>query len=928
MTATWKIVCTDGNKDAVTIGLGKTVIGRGHLLQIRELKVSRHHAEVQVTEEGEFTLKAMHPGLPCYYSRKGESAKTELLRGQSVTLKDEDVFSLHSNPECEFKVIQTTESPVPEEPTNDDADNNSSTIKDQKLNSSDEDLMLDGMTPSEEEDVSDSGGLPKIGRQKKADSDSDFQVEEDSGSDWEDKKSSRAGRRAAPPPKPPLRRSAKKKRNVSDSEDFSEEEPEYRPRPTRRRTKSAQSSNSEHGNSDQDGKPPFISTSPLQFCTEYQGNGCCTVGQEAEIESRVRNITHSVYSETCKEYIKTILCQKCSPYAAHLYSYEETGIASPLPGLCTLFCSEVFNSCGAEVLSLLLDDPNEDISAVEDSQSFCEFTSLADPDYCYPDLKTNPVLTEVITRQQTEDAAGCMCLQEIASGHKLVTFIEINPIVKDIMYVGEQAGVIHVYQNGVKRRRPFLDISDIVALSNFTGDERGLLGIALHPHFASTRKFYLYYVTSGDDADVVRVSQWLFKTNLRARGRSEKVLLEIPQPYFNHNGGQMLFGDDGYLYIFTGDGGHFGDPHNHGQNLESLLGKALRINVDTMEKGNYTIPPDNPFQGVGKSEIYAYGLRNPWGCSKDAGDSITGEGKGRMFCADVGQDKYEEIDIIVRGGNYGWASREGFDCYVTSKRPSTCGEIGEEVLPIHAYNHTVGKSITGGYVYRGCEYPEFNGNFLYGDYVSGRLFRLEEKNNEWVDNEITMCSPEVCSGNWVSTYGKGISTFGVSGEGDILFSSVGITGSKIYRIIMQPFRRFDPSACQELDNNVPIDVLPSTKPDANYNQPFTTNTPQATDTKTYGSQFQRVTEKSRTVVHGKPTQQSTREQTAGLELIPADTSTLPAATISFDYYTQRQHKIEQLIAKYKELIRQLEEEIKYQTTYKSTRNQNYLIEPF
>jgi glucose/arabinose dehydrogenase len=199
---------------------------------------------------------------------------------------------------------------------------------------------------------------------------------------------------------------------------------------------------------------------------------------------------------------------------------------------------------------------------------------------------------------------------------------------------------------------------------------------------------------------------------------SELVIIQIPKPYQNHNAGQIAFGpSDGYLYITSGDGGSAGDPGNNGQNLATLLGSILRIDVDSTETGlNYAIPADNPFADNAdgyREEIYAYGLRNPWRMSFDAPT-------GRLWAADVGQSSWEEIDIIESGGNYGWRIMEGAHCY---NPPSGCDSTGL-IGPVWEYDHSVGYSVTGGYVYRGCCVPELAGKYIYADYGTGRIWSL------------------------------------------------------------------------------------------------------------------------------------------------------------------------------------------------------------
>ena len=241
--------------------------------------------------------------------------------------------------------------------------------------------------------------------------------------------------------------------------------------------------------------------------------------------------------------------------------------------------------------------------------------------------------------------------------------------------------------------------------------ESGLLGLAFHPDFARNGQVFLSYTTHGAPL-VSRVSRFLSRDGGRTLDAgTETVLLEVQQPYANHNGGQIAFGPDGLLYIGLGDGGAAGDPRGHGQNVDTLLGAMLRIDVD--KGAPYAIPPDNPFaRGGGRPEVYAWGLRNPWRWSFD-------RASGELWAGDVGQNAWEEIDKIVRGGNYGWAIREGAHCY-GAERCRTKGLID----PVAEYGHGEGCSVTGGYVYRGKAIPALQGAYFYGDFCSGRIWAL------------------------------------------------------------------------------------------------------------------------------------------------------------------------------------------------------------
>jgi glucose/arabinose dehydrogenase len=295
-------------------------------------------------------------------------------------------------------------------------------------------------------------------------------------------------------------------------------------------------------------------------------------------------------------------------------------------------------------------------------------------------------------------------------------------------YVIEQEGTIRTFANttSVASSSVFLDIKNKVT----SGGERGLLGLAFHPDYKTNGFFFVNY-TNGNPLKTTIARYKANPATNQADPASETVLFTFNQPYSNHNGGSIQFGKDGLLYIATGDGGSGGDPENNAQNLKSYLGKILRVDVNGTAKGNYGIPADNPFatntQG-NLTEIYAYGLRNPWRISFDMENT-------RLFAGDVGQDEREEIDIITKGGNYGWRLKEGVDCYNPG---SNCNREGL-VEPIHDYSQSNGdKSITGGYVYRGKSIPALVGKYIYGDYVSGRIWALELNGDTKKENTLLL----------------------------------------------------------------------------------------------------------------------------------------------------------------------------------------------
>jgi glucose/arabinose dehydrogenase len=300
----------------------------------------------------------------------------------------------------------------------------------------------------------------------------------------------------------------------------------------------------------------------------------------------------------------------------------------------------------------------------------------------------------------------------------------------DRLFVVDQLGIIKVIQNdaSVNTIKNFLDITDRVIY----GGERGLLGLAFHPDYESNGYFFVNYTTGTTLKS--RISRFSVSTTNSdsADKNSELILLEFDQPYTNHNGGQLAFGNDGYLYIATGDGGSAGDPQNNAQNISVLLGKILRIDVNnSLPPLNYGIPSDNPFidsLGSVRKEIFAYGLRNPWRFSIDP---IT----NNIWCGDVGQGSWEEIDIIQNGKNYGWK------CYEGSAPYNLTGCNGIYEFPIWEYSHSVGFSITGGYVYRGPNLPDLYGKYIYADYVMAKVWSLEYDGVNPAINNLLLTAP-------------------------------------------------------------------------------------------------------------------------------------------------------------------------------------------
>ena len=278
------------------------------------------------------------------------------------------------------------------------------------------------------------------------------------------------------------------------------------------------------------------------------------------------------------------------------------------------------------------------------------------------------------------------------------------------LFITLQPGLVVIWNGTEILQQPFLDIQSRV----LAGGERGLLSIAFHPRYQENGLFFANYTNRGGNTVVSRFS--VSADPNRADAMSERQILFVPQPFANHNGGQLQFGPDGYLYIGMGDGGSGGDPGNRAQSLSDLLGKMLRIDVDSGT--TYAIPPTNPFVGNSQArpEIWSFGLRNPWRFSFD-------RSSGDLWIADVGQGQWEEVSFqpptSIGGENYGWRRMEGTHCF----NPSSNCDTGNLVLPVIEYAHSTGGcSVTGGYVYRGSRYPRLHSMYIYGDYCSGKIW--------------------------------------------------------------------------------------------------------------------------------------------------------------------------------------------------------------
>ncbi|MEZ6003711.1 MAG: PQQ-dependent sugar dehydrogenase [Planctomycetota bacterium] len=332
------------------------------------------------------------------------------------------------------------------------------------------------------------------------------------------------------------------------------------------------------------------------------------------------------------------------------------------------------------------------------------------------------------------------------------------------LYVIEQDGRILTF-DPAKAEEPATVVLDIREKISTAFNEEGLLGLAFHPGFKENRQFFVHYSSKDPDHVGVLARYRIDPENpLRALPDSEEILLTQPQPWRNHNGGMIAFGPDGFLYLSFGDGGSGGDPKGSGQDRTTLLGAILRIDVDH-KTGDlpYAIPADNPFvdetsRAAGlRGEIYAYGLRNAWRFSFD-------RKTGDLWAGDVGQNRWEEIDLIVKGGNYGWNHFEAFVPFPDGREI----QGSQPIDPIAAYGRTEGVSVTGGYVYRGSRFPELQGSYIFGDYATGHLWRTVSKDGGWR----TTIALERC--------GQLISSFGEDAEGELYLLSH--NGGGLFRV--------------------------------------------------------------------------------------------------------------------------------------------------
>ncbi len=343
-----------------------------------------------------------------------------------------------------------------------------------------------------------------------------------------------------------------------------------------------------------------------------------------------------------------------------------------------------------------------------------------------------PVIAQNVTQQEKASKPIpplTLAVTEVTTGIQAPTALVFPN--KNEIWVSEQSGKVRIISAGKLLAEPLIDLKNKLIKLNRGYEERGLLGMALHPQYSDNKKLYLYYdrVSKQKSNHTGVLAEYQQNADGYVDENSERIILTVEEPDGNHNGGCIQFGPDGYLYLSLGDGGGQGDEHGkigNGQDLGNWHGKILRIDINTPT--GYLVPKDNPFVNRAdvKPEIWAYGFRNPWRFSFDSAS-------GNLFAGDVGQSTWEEVDIVVKGGNYGWRLIEGNHCH----NPASGCEITKTIKPIAEYHHREGVSVTGGYIYNGMTIPQLKGKYLFADWT-GPIYYLQKKGSKWDRGKVTL----------------------------------------------------------------------------------------------------------------------------------------------------------------------------------------------
>jgi glucose/arabinose dehydrogenase len=529
----------------------------------------------------------------------------------------------------------------------------------------------------------------------------------------------------------------------------------------------------------------------LSYCSMYTGNVCCTSSDDSRINAAVTDL--GVTGE-CLNIMKENLCAECDPWAIHLFGGENANAnVAKVPFMCGSFCSQMYTACKDQVMnSNPYDSQRRDIALGDvfaDVNAFCTaFSVEASDKYCFsgePFVQPTPL---------SLNTSGSICIAKVMSGNDYLNLIQPD----DRIFVASKGGVIKtINPSNYQTIETYLDISARV----INNGEKGLLGLAFHPDFQQNGRFFVGYSCDPAKHDDCKwpcsrgcpwdggcndntgqcarhdhmsvIAEYRAANGDPTASRADPVevqrIFEYTQPYGNHNGGQLLFGGDNYLYLMFGDGGDGNDPQQNGQDKMNYLGKILRIDVNnkTNDK-NYAVPQDNPF--VGNSdylpEIWALGMRNPWRCSFDK------ENPAYFFCGDVGQNNVEEVDLIVRGGNYGWRKWEG-----TRLNFPNDPEVPNHIDPIMEYNRAESgypASVTGGYRYRGSETTCLEDHYVFADLYNKVFSSIENPVGSGIfqrGNVKVNCasdSPLTCS-----TTMNSIFSFGEDAAGELYFLTDG-----------------------------------------------------------------------------------------------------------------------------------------------------------
>nr|GMC74331.1 HIPL1 protein-like [Ipomoea batatas] len=632
-------------------------------------------------------------------------------------------------------------------------------------------------------------------------------------------------------------------------------------------------------------RPPFAQNSPLEFCT-YSGPSCCTSADDSRLHKRFQAM--NISDSACAAIFKSILCAECNKFSAELYKISSfprqvpilcnsssSGTSNKTSQDASNFCSKVWNSC--QNVSVMNSPFAASLKGRNPSPLVSNFTKLRDfwkseTDFChvFGGASVDESLcfdggSIILNSTEPPSPPSGLCLERIANGSYLD--MAAHPDGSNRAFFASQQGKIwlatipKVDSGGLlelDEASPFLDISDQV----YFNSELGMMGIAFHPKFSQNGRFFVSFncdkqqspgcggrcacnsdvncdpsklpPDSGAQPCQYQAVIAEFTVNGTssqpsqakiANAKEVRRIFTMGLPFLSHHGGQILFGPtDGYLYLSMGDGGGLGDPYNFAQNKNTLLGKIIRLDIDTIPSatevmklglwGNYSIPKDNPYAEDKElqPEIWALGLRNPWRCSFDSSRP------SYFMCADVGQDRYEEVNIITKGGNYGWRVYEGQYPYTPPKSPggNTSANSINPLFPVMGYNHSEvhnnegSASITGGYFYHSTTDPCMYGRYLYADLYAGGIWAGTENprgsgvfNTSEIPFACSRDSPINCTlvpGSSVPALGY-IFSFGEDNNKDMYI----LASSGVYRVV-------PPSRCKYIcskENDTSTIVSPS-----------------------------------------------------------------------------------------------------------------------